>query len=198
MPGTSLPRGAGPRRFGPARGKAGQGSGGDSYGQPQATAQQPQAAPAQSAPTSGASSGSREGEAVKLALSPRFGQILTDARGRTLYAFTMDKGGTPHCGAQCAASWPPVWATGQPRVGLGLNQALVGLSTRGNGRQQLKYRNWPLYYYAGDVSPGQTEGQGLQGAWYLMGPNGLVRTQSQASSATGVGTGSGGGYGYGG
>jgi predicted lipoprotein with Yx(FWY)xxD motif len=140
---------------------------------------------------------------VKLAQSPRFGAILTDGKGRTLYAFAPDKGGTSRCYLQCTTTWPPLASQGEPKAGQGLDQSLLTVKARNDGKQQLLYRNWPLYYFAGDQAPGQTKGQGLKGIWWLIGPSGLVKAQaSQASGgsgggATGTTTGSG-GYGYGG
>jgi len=168
-------------------GKAEQSSGEDPYGQPQATTA-PAAAPA---------------SALKLAQS-QLGPILTDAQGRTLYGFASDNGGTSSCYDQCAQSWPPLVAQGNPTPGEGMDASLLGLTPRSDGTQQVTYRTWPLYYFSGDQGPGQTKGQGLKGIWWLIGPNGLIKTQaSQAGASTGGGGGGGygsssGGSGYGG
>jgi len=131
---------------------------------------------------------------VKVAQSAQFGQILTDGKGRTLYALGPDKGGIPHCYLQCTTTWPPLVAQGDAKAGPGLDQSLLAVKARDDGKQQLMYKNWPLYYYRGDQAAGQTKGQGLRGIWWLIGPGGLIKAQvSQAS-----GSGSGGGYGYGG
>ncbi len=127
---------------------------------------------------------------VKLAQSAQFGAILTDGKGRTLYALGPDKGGTPHCYLHCTTTWPPLLAKGDAKVGQGLDQSLLAVKARDDGKQQLMYKNWPLYYYRGDQAAGETNGQGLRGIWWLIGPNGLVKTQASS--------GGGSGYGYGG
>ncbi|MGW2850241.1 hypothetical protein ACWC5G_36810, partial [Streptomyces sp. NPDC001274] len=38
------------------------------------------------------------------------------------------------------------------------------------------YGDWPLYYYVGDMGPGDVNGQGLDGEWFAVSPDGkLVR-----------------------
>ena len=132
---------------------------------------------------------------VKLAQSAQYGPILTDAKGRTLYALGLDKGGIPHCYLQCAASWPPLVSTGDVKAGTGLNQSMFAVKARPDGKRQVIFNNWPLYYYAGDQAAGQTRGQAMRGIWWLIGPSGLVKAQAQAPATTSAG---GGGYGYGG
>ena len=31
---------------------------------------------------------------------------------------------------------------------------------------------WPLYYYSGDKTPGDTNGQGVGGVWWVLTPAG--------------------------
>ena len=42
----------------------------------------------------------------------KLGNILVDAQGRTLYAFTNDKNGVSTCEGACADAWPSVAANG--------------------------------------------------------------------------------------
>ena len=37
---------------------------------------------------------------------------------------------------------------------------------------QVTYNGWPLYFYAGDTAPGDTNGQGQGGVWYVVDPTG--------------------------
>ena len=41
---------------------------------------------------------------------------LTDAKGMTLYTFDKDTPGKSACNEPCAASWPPLMATGQTKL----------------------------------------------------------------------------------
>ena len=36
------------------------------------------------------------------------------------------------------------------------------------------YNNWPLYYYVGDVGPGDVDGQGVDGVWFVVGADGKL------------------------
>ncbi|MDT5031774.1 MAG: hypothetical protein QOC94_1945, partial [Actinoplanes sp.] len=39
---------------------------------------------------------------------------------------------------------------------------------------QLVYAGWPLYYYAGDVGPGDVDGQGVDSVWWAVAANGKL------------------------
>lgn len=94
--------------------------------------------------------------------------ILTDDRGLTLYRFTNDEAGASSCYDWCAQAWPPVLVDGLPVV---VDPALaVGLGTiaRKDGGLQLTYGGSPLYYYVGDRHAGDANGQGVEGAWFVV------------------------------
>ena len=44
----------------------------------------------------------------------------------------------------------------------------VGYITRKGGARQLTIGGWPVYTFAGDRAPGQSNGQGLGGIWYVI------------------------------
>ncbi|HYH93909.1 MAG TPA: hypothetical protein VD763_12165 [Candidatus Saccharimonadales bacterium] len=121
---------------------------------------------AQSAPPASASTGT-----VVVAESD-LGQILTDAEGRTLYLFTPDEAGTPTCYDSCAENWPPLTATGEVTAGAGLDAAKLTTVDRTDGTKQVKYGDWPLYYFAADAAPGDTTGQGVGEKWFVVAPTG--------------------------
>ena len=78
-----------------------------------------------------------------------YGPILFDGKGRALYAFTRDRrGGKSRCYGQCAEAWPPYLAKGALRAGVGVKRSLLRTVRRRNGRRQITYAGWPLYYYA--------------------------------------------------
>ena len=105
------------------------------------------------------------------------GPILTDQNGRTLYAFTNDKAGTSSCTGSCIATWPALISRQPATTGSGANQTLLSRTTRAEGTAQAMYNNWPLYYYVGDVGPGDVDGQGVDGAWFVVGTDGkLIKT----------------------
>ena len=105
------------------------------------------------------------------------GPILTDQNGRTLYAFVNDKGGTSSCTGDCIATWPALVSRQPVTAGTGAEKSLLAQTTRTEGTAQATYNNWPLYYYVGDVGPGDVDGQGVDGAWFVVGTDGkLIKT----------------------
>jgi predicted lipoprotein with Yx(FWY)xxD motif len=112
--------------------------------------------------------------ALKIADSD-FGRIVTDAEGRALYAFTNDTDGRSNCNGDCAEAWPPLIAEGAPAGADGIEAGLLTTVSREDGTKQVVIdKKWPLYYYAGDDAPGDTSGQGVNGVWWLVGPNGAL------------------------
>jgi predicted lipoprotein with Yx(FWY)xxD motif len=104
------------------------------------------------------------------------GMILTDQNGRTLYAFTIDKGGKSSCTDVCIATWPALLSRQDTAVGDGVDKALLSSIDRAEGASQITYNKWPLYYYVGDVGPGDIDGQGIDNVWFVLGANGkLIR-----------------------
>ena len=101
---------------------------------------------------------------------PALGTILTDPTGRTLYHLTKDTTtGESTCYDTCAQNWPPFTAT-EP---LSLPAETKGeLSTikRTDGTTQVAYNGIPLYYFAKDTAPGQTNGQEVGDVWYVVTP----------------------------
>jgi len=122
-------------------------------------------------PASGSSSA---GAKISVAGS-RLGRILVDARGRTLYLFEKDKGRSSTCYGACASYWPPMTTIGRPRAGVGVNAALLGTTKRRDRKVEVTYAGHPLYYFAGDMKRGDTNGQGLNqfgAGWYVLSPAG--------------------------
>lgn len=99
------------------------------------------------------------------------GQILVDAKGRTLYLFEGDKPGTSNCYADCASVWPPLLANSAPVAGVGLNQSLLTTTTRKDGSLEVVYNGHPLYYFVSDRQAGDATGQGISGFganWFVL------------------------------
>lgn len=101
------------------------------------------------------------------------GDVLTDADGRTLYRFDQDTAEPPrsNCDGDCATAWPPV-PSDDAGAGEGVDAELLGEITRPDGTKQLTVGGWPAYRYAKDVNPGDTEGQGVNGTWFALAPDG--------------------------
>ena len=118
-----------------------------------------------------ATSGSTAATAVTvMTASSSLGTILVDGSGRTLYLFTKDSAGTSTCTGGCLVVWPPLLGTAT--AGTGVDGSLLGTLTRPDGKTQVSYKGMPLYYWAQDSAPGQTNGQGVQGVWWVVSPQG--------------------------
>jgi predicted lipoprotein with Yx(FWY)xxD motif len=106
------------------------------------------------------------------------GEVLVDAKGRTLYAFTKDKGDQSVCSGKCAAAWPALTVTGAATPGTGVQASMLSTAKQANGATQVTYGGKPLYYFAGDKAPGETKGQGLNGVWFVVrGDGSLVQSK---------------------
>ena len=119
----------------------------------------------------GNSSGSTATALVKTATAMVQGKsvtILTDAQGKTLYYFKADTATTSACTGSCAQAWPPLLATGSgtPTSATPLPSKLSVVKT-GNGNQ-VEYSDYLLYTFSGDSAPGQTNGEGVLGKWFVV------------------------------
>jgi predicted lipoprotein with Yx(FWY)xxD motif len=135
------------------------------------------AAPATTeAPTTTAASSTTAAPAaatVTLATTTKLGKVLVDAKGMTLYRFDNDTtAGKSTCGAgQCASTWPAAIVTGTPTPGAGVSK-LTTFTRADDGKTQLQIDGHPLYTFAGDSKPGDTNGQGIIGKWYAVNGTG--------------------------
>jgi predicted lipoprotein with Yx(FWY)xxD motif len=106
--------------------------------------------------------------------SSRYGKVLFDGRGYSLYLFTSDRGTRSTCYGGCAKAWPPFLTSGKSSAGPGVTARLLGTTQRRDGRLQVTYAGHPLYFYNGD-GKGQTKCQNVSnfgGLWLVVTPNG--------------------------
>ncbi len=93
--------------------------------------------------------------------------VLTDRKGFTLYTYALDRNGTSSCTGGCLQNWPPVLV---PEGAAGVRSISplpdrLGVEVRPGGARQVTYAGHPLYTFAGDMMPGQANGQGIDGTW---------------------------------
>jgi len=110
------------------------------------------------------------GDAIQSQAGP-LGTMLVDASGRTLYIFLKDtqNANSSACSGNCAGNWPALTAGS---AGEGLDASLLGSFQREDGSTQVTYNGWPLYHFAGDQNPGDINGQGISGNWFVVSPAG--------------------------
>ena len=132
-------------------------------------------APASEAPASEAPASAAAGGAVTVMVADSdLGQILVDGEGRTLYMFKPDTDGSSTCYDECETNWPPLTVTGDITVGDGLDAATFTTTERTDGSTQVKAGAWPLYYFANDAAAGDTNGQGINDVWFVVGADGAL------------------------
>jgi predicted lipoprotein with Yx(FWY)xxD motif len=129
------------------------------------------------------------GNATVDSTSSDLGTILVDANGMTLYLNTQDTATASSCTGSCAATWPPLTSGGSTKAGSGVQSAQLGTLMVGD-TDQITYYGHPLYTYSGDTGPGETNGQGVGGVWYVVSTKG---TPVKGSSSGGDSN-RGGGY----
>ncbi|TLS43593.1 hypothetical protein FE633_24825 [Streptomyces montanus] len=109
---------------------------------------------------------------------PELGEVVVDKNGMTVYRFEKD---VPwpmksNCVGECLEKWPvvePVDAADTKGID-NKNDGRRGyvVLNRPDGLKQQSIDCWPLYTFAGDKKPGDTNGQGVGGTWYAISPEG--------------------------
>lgn len=115
------------------------------------------------------------------------GTVLVGTGGKTVYLFKADKNGKSTCEGACAAAWPPVISSGEVKVSGDAEKSKLGSTRRGDGKTQVTYAGWPLYYYVNDTKAGDATGNGVEafGAeWYALTPAGEEAEESSGGSDT--------------
>lgn len=121
------------------------------------------------------------------AQSTSLGTILVDGSGRTVYEFANDTNGASACTGGCAGNWPPVPAPATLPTSLPGVTGQLGAITRQDGTSQLTVAGHPLYTFAGDTRPGQTNGQGKTldgGLWSVASAAGTPVGNTNTDGAT--------------
>jgi len=105
----------------------------------------------------------------------QIGTFVTDGAGRTLYRFDNDSGRPPksNCNGSCATAWPPLLIKSPGRIfPSGIDPKTVGYVERADHTCQVTINGRPVYYFVADNKPGEINGQGVNGKWFAVGPDG--------------------------
>ncbi|GAA3601979.1 hypothetical protein GCM10022223_17160 [Kineosporia mesophila] len=105
--------------------------------------------------------------------SAEIGGYVVDGEGYTLYRFSPDSTSPSRstCNDGCAVAWPPVLATHKVQY-VGLQRKNISSLYRKDGSVQMSIGKWPVYRFAKDTAPGQINGQGVDGNWFAVAPDG--------------------------
>jgi predicted lipoprotein with Yx(FWY)xxD motif len=122
------------------------------------------------------------GDALLATADTDLGTVVVDAEGLTVYVFDKDTPGSGEsaCSDQCLENWPPVVADSEEPAVDGVTGE-IGTITRDDGTMQVTLEGAPLYYWQGDSGPGDTTGQGVQGVWWVVTPDGAKVTAAPAA-----------------
>ncbi len=107
---------------------------------------------------------------INVASSPTVGDHLVDFQGVSLYISLNDQPGKSSCTGDCLQNWRPLVAFGRLVPGQGVQTNKLGIIVRPDGARQVTYGGQPLYYFAHDSQPGNTNGQGIDGTWFVVQP----------------------------
>ncbi|WNR45932.1 hypothetical protein [Paenibacillus roseipurpureus] len=118
-------------------------------------------------------------KSLQLKQNDALGSYLTDSKGMTLYYFTKDAADLNSCVDACLAKWP-IYADNQFVVPAGFQAADFSLFVRKDGKQQITYKGWPLYYFATDKAAGDTFGDAVGKVWYVIKPAAGVAVGTKA------------------
>ena len=126
-----------------------------------------------SAETEAPDTGSEDSEALLTTADSDLGEIVADGEGMTVYMFDNDTqgGDASTCEGQCAANWPAVTTDSDDPTVDGVTGE-IGTISGVDGETQVTLNGWPLYYFAGDSAAGDVNGQGVNGVWWVLTPDG--------------------------
>lgn len=113
-------------------------------------------------------------EAVGIGSSDELGEFLIAPNGKTLYLFDNDEMGVSNCADQCLENWPAYTVNpADPLVANPHAMGELGTIERTDGDRtstQVTYNGMPLYFFASDEAPGDTNGQGRGDVWWVVAP----------------------------
>ncbi len=118
---------------------------------------------------------------VMLQTKADLGNYLVDSKGMTLYYFTKDSPGKSTAAGAVLQAWP-IFSPEDFTVVASLKGSDFGTITRDDGLLQAIYKGWPLYTYVKDQVSGDTNGQGVNGVWFVIDP-GKFSPQLQSQPA---------------
>lgn len=93
--------------------------------------------------------------------------MLVGTNQMTLYTFDKDAVGSGKsvCNGPCATNWPPLMASESDKA-----SGDYSVITRDDGKKQWALKGKPLYFWVKDTKPGDTTGDGVNGAWHIAKP----------------------------
>ena len=131
--------------------------------------------PAAAASTPAAADDSGNAAADLSTATSSLGTIVVDGKGMTAYYFTKDvkDSGVSACAGDCATAWPAIEATSDTPTVEGVT-GTVGTIPTADGAKQITIDGMPIYTFAKDAAAGDVNGQGVNGVWWVIAPDGTM------------------------
>lgn len=123
---------------------------------------------------------------AKVVDSPKFGQILVNAQGMTIYRYDKDtiNPSKSNCEGKCLVKWPAVaWTPGATIQGV--DPSLIGKVIRSDGSAQLTVGGWPAYRFWNDKVAGDVKGQGVGKTWWAITAEGKRAREVSVDNGSG-------------
>ena len=101
---------------------------------------------------------------------PKLGEIVVDKNGMTVYRFAKDSA-WPMKSTASASAWRSGRSSRRSTPTTPRASTQEGLAIRLRPARRPKQQTidcWPIYTFAGDKKPGDTNGQGVGGTWYAI------------------------------
>lgn len=116
--------------------------------------------------------------------SSSLGTIVVDGTGMTVYVFDKDTAGsgTSACTGACQVTWPAVTTSSTTPTVTGVTGKIATITTS-DGKNQVTLNGLPLYYFVNDAAAGDVKGQGVQGIWWVVAPDGTKITTAATGSS---------------
>jgi predicted lipoprotein with Yx(FWY)xxD motif len=105
----------------------------------------------------------------------QIGTYVTDGAGRTLYRFDKDRTNPSRsrCNGECAEVWRPMLIKSPGKIyPSGVKPRAISYIERDDHTCQVAINGHPLYFFAGDQRSGDINGQGVNGTWFAVAPDG--------------------------
>ena len=102
----------------------------------------------------------------------KYGEVLTNSAGYSLYVLSTESKGKLHCtSSSCLAGWPPLLVAKNTMITVGSGvKGKISHVTRGS-QWQVTYNGWPVYNFVGDSGPAKSNGENVfayGGTWRLV------------------------------
>jgi predicted lipoprotein with Yx(FWY)xxD motif len=94
-----------------------------------------------------------KGTTISTRVTPKFGRILANTKGRVMYLHTTDQRTVSTCTGVCASAWPKVTSKAKPLAAKGVSAKHLARNKKG----QVTYYGHPLYYFVGSGASGEGE-----------------------------------------